>query len=146
MKKNLSIFTLIEPTIAICLVIISFCFVSGCNSPVEQSELYGTYIAEYDVARERLDIDKDGTFTQSVIIVATAKTDKIAGRWLYNPQTGYISFENNFMLILDGFGHFDPQYNNPTIGRSVYPVEKSFGRVRIGVDVGNEVSIIYIKQ
>lgn len=46
----------------------------GCK-PKNQSELYGTYIADYDIAKEKLTLNKDGTFVQEVTLKAISKID-----------------------------------------------------------------------
>ncbi len=90
------------------MIALSLSFVD-CAPPT-QSELYGTYIADYGLAEEKLVLYKDGTFYQEVMPKSNSKTDKATGTWLYRPRvkgdpsSGYISFRENFMFVLDGFG------------------------------------------
>src|SRR3990170_8166470 len=83
----------------ICLLAL---FMFACK-PKSQTELYGTYVADYDVAKEKLTLNKDGTFVQEVTLKATSKVDVAKGTWTYDPKTGYVRFRENFMPVLNGF-------------------------------------------
>jgi hypothetical protein len=109
--------------------------------PEDYSNLFGTYLADYDIAKERLTLNKDGTFVQEVTIKATSKIDKVNGKWTYDSKTGYLTFHDNFMLVLNGLRKFQPDYAQPKPGLVGYPVNVSFGKIRIGSNEG----IIYKK-
>jgi len=104
--------------------------------PKSQTELYGTYVADYDVAKEKLTLNKDGTFVQEVMLKATSKVDIAKGTWIYDPKTGYVSFEEKFMLVLDGFRKLNPDYAHPKPGGVSEPVDKYFGRILLGAAEG----------
>lgn len=109
----------------------------------DQSSLYGTYFADYDVAREKLTLNKNGTFVQEVTLKATSKIDIAKGTWAYNTESGYVTFHGGLMGVLDGFRKFNPDYAHPTkSGSAVQPVLKLFGRIRIGSNEG----ILYRKS
>lgn len=118
------------------MIVLTLSFVD-CAPPT-QSELYGTYIADYGLAKEKLVLYKDGTFYQEVMLKSTSKIDKATGTWLYRPRvkgdpsSGYISFRENFMYVLDNFGEkLNPDYAHPKSGQVVLPVERFF-RITIG--------------
>lgn len=105
----------------------------GCT-PNSRAELCGTYVAQYDVAREKLTLNEDGTFVQEVAFKSASKTDIAKGRWTYDSRAGYITFHENFMLVLDGFKKFKPNYAHPEPGIVVMSVEEVLGSIRIGSD------------
>jgi len=47
----------------------------------EKSDLFGTYLADYGVAKEELILNKDGTFVQKVTIKSTSKVNITNGKW-----------------------------------------------------------------
>jgi len=114
----------------LCLI----CFVS-CK-PKNQTELYGTYVADYDVAKEKLTLNKDGTFIQEVTLKKSLKVDLTEGKWSYNPETGYVNFKENFMLVLNGFRKLNPDYAHPKPGGVSEPADSYFGYIVIGVAEG----------
>jgi len=118
----------------ICMLLLSILSMFSCKP--SQSELYGIYVADYDVGKERLTLDKDGTFKQEVTLKATSEVTVSKGTWTYNPKTGYVSFNENFMLVLNGFRKLNPNYAHPKPGGVSYPVDKYFGRISLGVAEG----------
>jgi hypothetical protein len=106
-------------------------FMFACK-PKNQAELYGTYIADYDIAKEKLTLNQDGIFIQEVRLKATSKVNIAKGTWSYDPKTGYISFEGGFMLVLNGFRKLNPSYARPKPGGVSWPADKYFGRILLG--------------
>ena len=100
-----------------------------------QSELYGTYLADYDVAKEKLTLHKDGTFFQEVTLKSTSRVDTSEGTWTYDPKTGYVRFKENFMPVLNGFRQLNPDYNKKFSSASL-PADKYFGNILVGVAEG----------
>jgi hypothetical protein len=94
--------------------------------------LCGTYEADYEIAKEKLTLNKDGAFTQEVTLKTTGKVDVAKGTWKYDSSDGYITFNENMMGVLNGFQEFDPDYLRPNQGQGVLPVEKYLGRISIG--------------
>ncbi|HAF15737.1 MAG TPA: hypothetical protein DHU55_06000 [Blastocatellia bacterium] len=113
----------------------------GCGKVKSAGELYGTYVADYKVAREKVILNPDGTFTQEVTIKATSKVDVAKGRWSYDSKSGYVTFDGGFMVVLDGFHQFDPDYRKPKPGVVSEPAGKVLGHLSFGVAEG----IIYKK-
>lgn len=107
-------------------------------SPIDQSGLYGTYIADYKLAKEKLVLYEDGTFYQEVMIKPKSEIDKASGTWSYSPRekgdpsSGYIFFDENFMYVPDKFGEkVNPDYAHPKSGTVALPVGRLL-RIRIG--------------
>lgn len=107
----------------------------GCK-PKKQAELYGTYIADYDIARERLILNKNGTYVQEVTLKSTSKFDVTKGTWTYDPKSGYVFFKENFMVVLDGFRKLNPNYAKPTSGSVAEPADKHIGSILLGAAEG----------
>lgn len=124
----------------ICTMLILALFMFACK-PNNQTELYGTYIADYDIAKEKLILNKDGTYVQEVTFKATSKIDIAKGSWIYDPKSGYVSFEENFMVVLDGFRKLNSDYAQPKVGAVSQPADKYFGQLLLGAAEG----IIYNK-
>ncbi len=127
--KALSIFTLL-------FLILS---VSSCKDP--KFELPGTYVADYDVAREKLVLNKDGTYIQEVTLKSNFKVDISRGRWSYDKETQYVSFKDNFMYVINGHGKLNPDYAHPKNGAASVPCGLYFGRMR----TGSSVRVVYKK-
>lgn len=113
----------------------------GCGKVRSAHELYGTYVADYEVAREKLTLNPDGTFIQEVTIKKAAKVDVAKGAWSFDAKSGYVRFDGGFMSVLNGFREFDPNYRSPKQGIVSEPTGKVLGRLSIGTDEG----IIYKK-
>ena len=115
-----------------CFLVLSM---SACK-PEIHSELFGTYIADYDIAKEKLTLNENGTFIQEVTFKSTSKVDVARGTWVYSPKTGYVSFEEYFIMVLDGFRKLNPDYAHPMPGGVSLPADKYFGWVFIGAAEG----------
>ncbi len=121
--------------LSICMALFLTVTMIGCK-PKSESELYGTYNADYSVAKEKLTLNKDGTFVQEVMLKAASKIDVQKGTWTYNRESGYVTFHGRFMGVLDGFGKLDPDYAHPKPGLVVQPADKYFGHILIGAAEG----------
>jgi len=119
-NKALSIFILL-------FLILS---VSSCKSP--KFELPGTYVADYDIAKEKLVLNKDGTYIQEVTLKSNFKVDVSKGRWSYDKETQYVTFNDNFMLVINGHGKLNADYAHRKRGHVSVPGGLFFGRMRIG--------------
>lgn len=116
-------------------------FFVACK-PSSQLDLCGNYIADYNIALETLILNQDGTYIQKVTLKSKSKQDIATGTWSYNPSTGYITFNENFMTLLDGYGKFKPDYQHPRPGLVIIPADKYFCFIIIGVSEG----ILYKKK
>ncbi len=115
--------------LSVCIGLLLTLSLIGCK-PKNQFELYGTYVADYDVAKEKLTLNKDGTFVQEVTLKATSKVDVAKGTWTYDPKTGYVRFRENFMPVLNGFKELNPDYSR-NVGSASLPADKYLGYIRV---------------
>ena len=106
-----------------------------------ESELYGNYIADYEIAKETIRLNKDGSFEQKVVLKSSLKVDVAKGRWTYDVKTGYVTFHNNFMIVLDGFNKLNADYAHPKPGTVVEPADKSL----VNIVLGSAEGILYKK-
>ena len=88
--------------------------------------------AYFKVANERLTLNKDGTFLQKVTLMANQKVDIAQGKWTYVLNDSYLRFDNNFLVVVDGFMELKPKYLEPKEGAAFLPAEIFFGNIRIG--------------
>lgn len=96
----------------------------------DESNLYGTYVADYDIAKEKLMLNKNGTFIQEVMLKVTSKVDTTKGAWVYDPNTRYVKFTNNYMQVLNGFKQLNPEYSKNLTSAS-FPVNSFWGNIMI---------------
>jgi hypothetical protein len=120
----------------VCVSLCSAELLVACSQPKTESDLYGSYEADYDTAKEKLVLNRNGTFVQDVVLKATGKEDTTDGTWSYDSKRGYVTFSENFMCVVDGFGQLDPNYSRPKAGSVDYPAYTHFGRVYIGSSEG----------
>ena len=109
----------------IILFILTTIILSACK-PKSRSELCGTYLADYSIAREEITLNNDGTFIQKVTIKKTSKVDVIQGTWEY--FKGDVLF-NNLMTLTEADGKFNPDYMHPPKDEwdGGFPAYKIFG-------------------
>ena len=126
--------------VRISIIFFLILFVVACKVK-DQSELYGTYLADYDVAKEKLTLNKDGTFIQEVILKATLEVNTTKGTWIYDSKSGYVGFRDNFMSVLNGFQKLNPTYFQK-LGSASLPADKYFSVVMLGSAEG----VLYKKK
>jgi hypothetical protein len=112
---------------------------SGCGRPVTQSELRGSYEADYPFAKEDVTLVQDGRFIQKVTIKSTSQVLFTNGTWTFDGGGQRITFHDSFFSVLDGFGKPRAQAE---AGTASLPVVRWRGRAQIGDDP----SIEYKKQ
>ena len=112
------------------------CMLVACERHMSTPDLYGNYVADYAEATEKLQLNSDHTFRQSVMLKASGRVDVTTGKWRYNSNSGYVSFSGQFMVVLDGYHQLDKHYYNPPSGEVTQPVTKNFGRISIGSSEG----------
>lgn len=123
------------PSFVPLLVMLSL--MSGCFGRVDMSEIPGNYAAEYDFATDKLQINLDGSYTQSILFKKDGKTISGSGRWSYDRDSGYIELIDLYVLS-DGYGHPVDNYMTLPKGRARYPVERAIftRQLRLGPDEG----------
>ena len=115
------------------ITILTFAFVAllfGCSPKVTFDEVVGVYKVRYPYGTEELQLAKDGTYVQSVLIdgETTAKTNK--GRWEFWEKESEVVLIDA-MIVDDFFGHLKPSYWKIEPGLSIFSAKKSFGKVSL---------------
>jgi hypothetical protein len=119
----------------LCLILCLVLNLVACNVK-DQSELYGRYLADYEVAKEKLTLNRDATFTQEVVLKASSKVEVATGTWSYNPETGYVSLNGGFIVVLNGLKEVNPDNARRKPGLVVLPADSYFGGIVIGAAKG----------
>ena len=74
--------------ITCCLTILLGLFaIPGCFYAMDNQEVEGSYIAEYEFGTDRLEIKPDGTYTQEIKLKADRTVLRGGGRWKYDEIT-----------------------------------------------------------
>ena len=131
----------------------------------DESKLYGTYVADYEFAKEKLTINKDGTFVQEVALktppqvdmrgwlpiwkgrmrkVTLSKADTATGTWTYyvKPTTSYFMFDHNFMCVMVRHRDLNPDYAQP---RDTGIVTRPAHRWLFRIYIGSSEAVLYRK-
>lgn len=114
----------------------------SCFRSPSSLELVGYYDSDYKLAAETLVLYSNGHFSQEVKLKHDGNVEVSEGKWRYNHSNKYIVFENNFMLVLDGFHKLNQEYANPKSGLVILPVSEVLGKITIGTSDG----VIYNKR
>ena len=109
--------------------------VSGCSIRVQESDLYGEYVAEYQNGMQKLTLEKGGRYVQEVTLKESNKPMINSGAWKYHRPSNEVDLEN-CLGVGDGFGKIRPDFATNR-GGCTYPVERRWliwGRLRLGPD------------
>lgn len=120
--------------IRLCLFLILCWIVVACK-PKGETNLFGTYVADYSVAREKITLNENWSFVQEVTFKATSKVDITKGKWKYDDKTGYVRFIENYMNVLNGLGQLNLDYSQKLTSASL-PALTYLGNVIVGSDEG----------
>lgn len=94
----------------------------ACSRSYDREELYGTYIADYQFAKEKLVLNKDGTFTQEIQLKTKPEVNIRKGKWWYSTEGRSIHFDDQFMIVCDGWGRFIAKKDRPHFAAVICPV------------------------
>ena len=119
---------------AISIIVFTFSvLISGCSSKVSFDEVIGNYKLHYPYATEELQLYRDGTYLQTVLIDGETipKTNK--GRWEFWVKESEVVL-NDAMIVDDFFGHLKRDYWKIEPGLWNLSAKKTFGKVSLGVN------------
>ena len=112
------------------LILILFFLLPACT-PVEEKDLYGTYVANYTFGSERLTLNADGEYIQDVFLKGKSKTLTHRGHWWYEPEYKDVRLEKG-LDIADPAGGLRKDYNVPFDGVVLAHVRRAFPSIRLG--------------
>jgi|GEM_PF-1404289 len=120
--------------LSFCILLMCSVVVVSCDiQDVQHSDLVGVFSADYKSGREHLILNSDGKFEQTVTVKSSGKVIKAIGSWKFHPSDRDIVFDDNFLVIEDGFEEFDPDFERPKIkGIVVIPVLRKNGYPQLG--------------
>lgn len=109
---------------------------SGCSKKVAESDVPGTYYADYGFAKETLQLTGDRGFNQKIELAPPGRVAIAHGTWRFDPDDSDIYFSNDFLMVADGFGKLIPNFNQQRRKKaiSILPVRMRFGKMQIGLD------------
>ncbi len=105
----------------------------SCSSKVTSDDVAGVYKVRYPYGTEELHLDKDGKYVQSVLIDGETSVKTNKGRWEFNKEESKVIL-TDAMIVDDFYGHLRPAYWKIEPGLSIFPVEKSFGKLSLVIN------------
>lgn len=108
-------------------VIISIC---GCKANLNGMNI--SFVGENEFSEERVFVLSSGLFIHKVNIKKNGLSLTREGHWDFDKKNGYIIFDENFILVTDINGNFNPTYNCKSHGFVVLPVRRIFGTLFMG--------------
>jgi hypothetical protein len=111
---------------------------TACSGGLQDSELYGTYLATYANGTEKLTLQRDGTFVQEVRVDGIDSAVINSGTWQHSHPSNrpdLVDLKNCFG-VSDGFGRIRADFAARRGGCSL-GVERRFlvaGELRLGPD------------
>lgn len=119
--------------------------ISGCK-PGKGTDLCGKWVAEYPFGMEILELYPNGEYSQEVNVVVDGNrkyaTNK--GHWIYDLSTKNLKFENP-LIVVNGFGEMNKDYDKPIHGILVTPVTKNFILSNIRICINPDCGYYYVK-
>lgn len=106
--------------------------VTGCKADLPDTKLI--FGANHDFASERIELFPNGSFTH--IVKLNIKQNEILskGYWHYGKDKKYMIFDSNYMLVVDGHGKFNNEFESKSDGFVSLPVYSWLGDILMGSD------------
>jgi len=108
---------------------------AGCSMRVQESELYGVYVAEYENGKEKLTLGRDGRYAQEVTPKGSVSPIINSGSWRYRQASNRAELQD-CLGVGDGFGRIRSDFASNR-GLCSFGVERRWfiaGRLRLGPD------------
>lgn len=102
----------------------------GCSARVNCDDVIGRYKVQYPYGAEELQLNKDGTYTQSVLIDGETKAMDNKGQWEFDKNELKVILINA-MLVDDFFGHIRKDYWKIEPGLSFFTAKRSMGTISL---------------
>jgi hypothetical protein len=107
----------------------------ACSRKVAESDVPGTYAADYGFAKETLNVTADRKFDQEIKLTSSGRTAVAHGTWRFDQDDSDIYFSADFLIVADGFGKLIADFDQPSRKlTSILPVRARFGKIQIGLD------------
>src|SRR5437773_2532917 len=88
-----------------------FGILTGCGKPISNSDLPGTYVADFGFATDTLTLKEDGQLVQTIKIKADGKVATKTSTWRFRPEDRALVVVSNYMLVVDGFSKMIPDFD-----------------------------------
>ena len=116
----------------------------GCWRELHETDLQGTWVAEYPFGTVTLVLQPGGRYVEEVRIKDPERIIQHSGDWRYEPRSGSLLLGRVFLTKClapsDGFGQLRKDYATAASGGCSYPVEREWllsSRLRLGPGEGN---------
>lgn len=103
--------------------------------PMTATELCGNYVLDCDRAHEQLILNRDGTFSQTVLLKATGKELSFHGTWKYDRRSWFecrVSLDG-LLSALELYNEHPVDYSQEKRGVVIMPAAYSFGELQLGI-------------
>jgi len=113
------------------VALVCWTLAAGACSVSKREVVVGDYGTENTAAVESLKLKGDGSFEQRVTLKADGRRLVAEGTWSFDAGDSEITFDDKFMMVLDGWGRpvADPAVVHD--GVVILPVHRLLGRTRI---------------
>jgi hypothetical protein len=114
-------------------------YLKAPRAPQDFKELFGTYILDSEIVREKLALNDDNTFSQTVFIKDNGRILTSTGKWDYSKHwagwfnLGEITFDN-YIAVLSFPDKLDPEYLTRKPGMAFLGANYYSGVLTIGGD------------
>jgi hypothetical protein len=112
------------------------------GEPTTIQELVGIYVADDEHMRQCLNLQGDGTYTQTITVKSNSDIARSGGKWIVDRGGEYVTLLEGFMITKvfpgDRPPEFNPHYAEPAKGVVALPAEYWFGRLYLGSPKGTQ--------
>jgi len=117
----------------------------ACSSKVERSDVLGEYVATYSFGVEKLQLNPDGTYVQTVTLKGKTAATQHSGTWDYAPSRGVVTVHDS-LHFSDPFGKMNPNYATPLPGAWIMIGSKTLGSVSLNWNDDSGVKFEKLKE
>jgi len=102
----------------------------ACSSKMERGDVIGEYVATYSFGVERLRLNPDGTYVQTITLKGKTESTKHSGTWDYAPSRDLVIVRSP-LEFSDPFGKLNANYELPMTGTWNLAVNKTLGNISL---------------
>jgi hypothetical protein len=107
----------------------------GCGKKPTKADLPGSYAADYGFAKVTVTLTADGKFMQTIKLASDGRVVSSAGTWTFNEKQRYIAFSEEFLLVVNGFGQMNQNFEHPTThAETIFDIGGTANAPELGTD------------
>ena len=127
---------MLNSVLILCIILMA----AGCKADLTGKRVI--FLAEYDLAIEKIELLPTGSFTHAVKLKNGQKEAFAEGKWHYSEDKDRIIFDSNYMIVVDGYGKFNSEFESKTDGIVSLPIYSWLGHILMGSDNVVEYKLI----